>query len=225
MLGNARTVWIQRPVAQPCGVALFLDGEYYLAGIQAPETVERLQSEKRISPLLTAFVSHVGQPEPRWTESFCNPGFARFLAEELLPWLAREFAVATLEETVFAGLSLTGLSAAHAALHYPRLFPRVLCQSGSFWWNDGWLIAEVAGASGGGVSFRMTVGEEETAGNVDHGSGLVQRESQRSGCRRLRDVLQAAGYPVSYREFPGGHDVASWRADLPGSLASLFDDR
>jgi enterochelin esterase-like enzyme len=38
----------------------------------------------------------------------------------------------------------------------------------------------------------------------------------------MRDALTAMGHRVSYHEFGGGHDVASWRKDLPESLTRLF---
>ena len=40
--------------------------------------------------------------------------------------------------------------------------------------------------------------------------------------RHLRDVLQAKGYAVEYREFNGGHSVLSWRDALADGLLSLL---
>jgi len=221
-LGNTRTIWVQRPAtAEPAGVCIFLDGEYYLAHVRAAGIVDRLQADGSMPPLLCAYVSHVDY-ETRWPESFCNPDFARFVAGELLPWLTTEFGLTRGAETVLAGLSLTGLSAAHAALHAPNTFSRVLCQSGSFWWNRGHLADDVANRAASNTVFRITVGADETKEHVDHGKGLIQEESQVASNRRMRDALTAHGYRVSYEEFDGGHGVAAWREDLPGSLAALF---
>jgi enterochelin esterase family protein len=39
--------------------------------------------------------------------------------------------------------------------------------------------------------------------------------------RRMRDVLDAHGGDLTYREFTGGHDRACWRASLLDGLAAV----
>lgn len=222
ILGNRRTVWVQPGDSLANGVCVFLDGEYYLAHVRAAGIVSRLQEEGAMPPMAVAYVSCIDH-DVRWPESFCNPDFASFLRGELLPWLTSRFASIGPGDNALVGLSLTGLSAAHAALQGPDAFPRVLCQSGSFWWNEGSFAEEVRNRPPSKVAFRITVGCKETDEDVDHGRGLVQRESQVASNRRVCDALIAKGHSVSYHEFDGGHDVASWRNDLPGSLAALFE--
>ena len=224
ILGNRRTVWVQRRDSLATGVCIFLDGEYYLAHVRAAGIVSRLQEEGAMPPMAVAYVSCVDH-DVRWPESFCNPAFASFLGDELLPWLTSRFAAIGPGENALVGLSLTGLSAAHAALQFPDAFPRVLCQSGSFWWNESSFAGDVRDGPLSNVAFRITVGSKETEEDVDHGKGLFQRESQVTSNRRTCDALVAKGHPVSYREFDGGHDVASWRNDLPESLTALFAPR
>ena len=43
--------------------------------------------------------------------------------------------------------------------------------------------------------------------------------------RRLRDVLQAKGYPVSYAENDGGHMEVCWRGLFAEGLIALTDSR
>ena len=221
-LGNRRAVWLQPSAVRSDVACIFLDAEYYLAHLRAASVLAELQSSAAIPPATVAYVSSIDQ-EARWPESFCNDDFAAFLHEELVPWLRDR---AELDEggiTVLAGLSLTGLSAAHAALRHPNSFPRVLCQSASFWWNDNWLANHLPDFDSDPVSFRITVGTRETKEDVDHGNGLVQRDSQLASNRRFRAALVAAGHRVSYEEHAGGHDIASWRADLPASLVALLN--
>jgi len=39
--------------------------------------------------------------------------------------------------------------------------------------------------------------------------------------RHMRDVLQAKGYSVHYREFNGGHEYLNWRGTLADALLAL----
>ncbi|MHC4410629.1 MAG: alpha/beta hydrolase [Planctomycetota bacterium] len=219
-LGNRRTLWLQPPRVPSADTCIFLDGEYYLAHVRAASVVAELQATEVIPSMTAVYVSCMDH-DTRWPESFCNDRFAAFLHEELVPWVRTRSGAGENGVTTLAGLSLTGLSAAHAALLYPTTFPRVLCQSGSFWWNDNWLAHNLPDPVAGTLSFRITVGDRETSEDVDHGKGLLQRESQLASNRLFRDALAKAGHQVSYSEFPGGHDVASWRTDLPASLTAL----
>jgi enterochelin esterase family protein len=43
--------------------------------------------------------------------------------------------------------------------------------------------------------------------------------------RRLRDVLRAKGYRVTYSEFVGGHNEVCWRGSLADGLMALTAER
>jgi enterochelin esterase family protein len=199
---------------------LFLDAEHYLNDIGAAEIVEQLQRDGVLAPLLPAYVSHIDYPT-RWRESFCNQDFGAFLSTELLPWLTATFDVDTEHPNALVGLSLTGLAAAHAALHHPDALPRALCQSASFWWNEGWLIDDISNLPASDLALCLSVGLQEVDENVDHGDGLFQIESQLSANRRMRDAIARKGFRHLYHEFDGGHDLDSFRRDLPHALRQL----
>jgi enterochelin esterase-like enzyme len=229
LLDNQRQVWVQPPddaAVAARGPALagivLLDAEYYVERIGAPAVIAELQQAALIPPVSVLYLSHIDGAS-RWTESFCNLQFARFLGEEVVAWARSQmlpgFDGAPL---IVGGLSLTGLAAAHAALFGPRVFAGVLCQSASFWWLDNRLIDEAR--SGGHVPlvFRLSCGLRETAENVSHGPELFQRTSQLEANRAMRDTLRQRGHNVSWQEFSGGHGVRSWKRDLPGSLTWLL---
>jgi enterochelin esterase-like enzyme len=159
-------------------------------------------------------------PEARWRECPCYPPFAGFIAEELLTWLAdRHIAFNRIKRRVLAGLSYTGLAAAFVAKEYPGSFHRIISQSGSFWWNDCWLVEKFRRMGQKiSIEFYLDVGTDEIHEKVRHREDVVQGLSQIDGVRRFRDALLAQGYAVRYQEFEGGHDYACWSKTLVDAL-------
>jgi enterochelin esterase family protein len=43
--------------------------------------------------------------------------------------------------------------------------------------------------------------------------------------RRLRDVLEAKGYAVTYSEFVGGHNEVCWRGSFADAIMGLTAER
>ena len=119
------------------------DGAAYVNGIEATATLDNLIAAKRIPPVVAVFVGNAptiptanGGRLTRSIELSCNETFVKALANELLPWVRSNYRVADrASETIIAGFSLGGLSAAFSALRQPALFGNVLSQSGAFWWR------------------------------------------------------------------------------------------
>jgi enterochelin esterase-like enzyme len=223
LLGNERRVWLQVPASDGRAQALcvLLDGEYYVERMDAPAVIDALGASATVRPFAVVYVSHV-DGGTRWSESFCSDRFARFVRDELLPWAQDQFDVGSNSTVILGGLSLTGLTAAHAGLASAGMVTGVLCQSASFWWSDSHLMREVRQRDGVPLRFRITCGLQETNEYVEHGPDLIQRTSQINSNRAMRDALLKKGYSVSYDEFDGGHDLASWKRDLPRSLEILL---
>lgn len=220
-LGNERTVWIREPAdpATARHLTAFLDAELYRDRVGAAAMVEKLASQQVVADSWFVFVS-AATVEARWVECPCHPPFARFVAEELLPWLARRFpAMVAVRDRVLVGLSYTGLAAAYIARECPGLFQKIIAQSGSFWWNDCRIVELYRNPPRRlPTAFFLDVGTKETATNVRHREDVLQVVSQIEGVRAFRDELRRQGHAVEYAEFDGGHEAAGWRSSLPQAL-------
>ena len=124
--------------------------------------------------------------------------------------------------TVLGGMSAGGLAAAHAGLLHPEIFGKVLSQSGAFWWKpEGeaeweWLTRQFAASPRVPVTFYLEAGlHEDNPGSTD-GLSLLGAN------RRLREVLQAKGYPVHYAEFNGTHVFVCWQGSIADGLVALL---
>jgi len=221
LLGNERTVWIRQPKlpASPCNLAIFLDGELYREKVEAVSVIDELEASASIANTFFVFVS-VATWEARWTECPCNPLFARFISEELLPWLIAQYPLLKAAPArALIGLSYTGLAAGYAALQSPESFTHVIAQSGSFWSNDCWLVEQFRLREKPlSTAFYLDVGSQETEENVQHKEDVLQVVSQIDAIRRLKSVLLEKGYRIKYQEFDGGHDCLAWKQTLPAAL-------
>src|SRR5580704_14530040 len=118
ILHNERNIWIREPtdLGQPFNLAIFLDAELYRDRVGAQSVISDLEGAASIGPTLIVFVSHESV-EARWQECPCNPAFAAFIADELLPWIESKYQTAKhFQERVLVGLSYTGLAAAYIAI-------------------------------------------------------------------------------------------------------------
>lgn len=218
-LGNERSVWIHPPQDRTTATNLtvFLDAEIYRGHVGAGAVLNQMQG--RLADSWFVFVS-MHSVEARTRECPCHPPFAQFLAKELLPWLEGRFPeLKIVRQRVLVGLSYTGLAAAFAALIQPGHFQKVIAQSGSFWWRDGWLGEQVRQlAQPLPTEFYLTVGTRETQENVRHSPEVLQVVSQIAGVQRFRDALRDRGHLVQYAECDSGHYAECWRMTLPAAL-------
>ena len=206
-----------QPQAGITPVLLLFDGDESRDLLQVPVILDNLFAEQRIEPMLAVFLI---QPyERRESDLGCSSATNRYLVDELLPWLRKEYKIRTApEQTVAAGASLGGLAAAYAALHSPGDIARVLSQSGAFWWGKTdseheWLTSEVRSSPRVNVKFYLDVGLMETKGETI---------SQLQTNRRLNALLRLQGYSVIYREFNGIHGFPCWRAGFADALLALL---
>lgn len=220
-LGNERPIWIREP-AEPATakhLTIFLDGELYRERVGATAIIDQLGATRRIADSWFVFVS-MQSVEARWLECPCYVPFVRFVVNELLPWLEqRNPSLRSIGQRTLVGLSYTGLAASFVALEAPGVFRKIISQSGSYWWNEAWLVDRYATQPPPSeTAFYLEVGTRETQVRVQHREDVVQTMSQIDGVRRFRDVLAARGCAVEYVEFDGAREFSAWATSLPRAL-------
>ena len=219
----SRKVWIlDPPNGEPDHVAIFLDGEFYVNRMSAPSIIHDLQCRGDIPRLACAFVSHV-DGAARHRDLTCSSDYAEFVACDLMQWMYRRHPMVPEADHLIGGASLGGLAAAFIALSHPQIFTRCLSQSGSFWWNDEWLTAQLHHMPDSQIRFWSSVGDQETAMGVSHPpSGLRQEVDQIAACARFAEGLKAKQTSVHHRLYCGGHEFGPWQDELSDALWWLF---
>jgi enterochelin esterase-like enzyme len=229
-LGNERIVRIYTPPAYdpkgpPYPLVVLLDGRTYSSDIPTPTILDNLLAAGRMPPVVAVFVANPSA-EARMVEMLYHPPFAEFLARDLIPWVRRGWRVtADPARTAIVGSSLGGLTAAFAAIEAPEIFGNVLSISGSFSWQAPGDVTEPEK-----IARRLATGPKLPL-RFYLEAGLMEDRPRPNGPslltanRHLRDVLQAKGYAVDYREYNGGHSILNWRGSVADGLQALFDPR
>lgn len=230
ILGNTRDIHLYRPAgwnpdAEQRALLVVFDGEHYTREVPTPVILDNLIASQRIPPTAALFITNPSN-ETRSKELPPNLQFSRFLAEELMPWASTHGISARAEHTVIAGASYGGLAAVWAGYQHPELFGKVYSQSGSFWWAPGWENADPYARPAEWVTQQLA---EQTLRplHIHLEAGLFElgRDGQpgiRDTNRHLRQVLQAKGYRVSYREYAAAHGYEHWRTSFADGLLALL---
>jgi len=107
------------------------------------------------------------------------------------------------------GASLGGLMALYAGLRLPKVFGKVLCQSGAFNFSEHEsvvidLITHIPVLK---IEIWMDAGLYEW---------LLE------GNRQMHSLLKKYKFKVKYHEFSGGHNYTCWRNEIARGLEALF---
>lgn len=164
----------------------------------------------------------LSDPADRLVEYADHAPHARFIAEELLPWLGSQ--VPLIDEPSARGLmgaSFGAVAAFSTAVRHPGLFGRLLLQSGSFAFTD-------IGHGMRGPVFEPVVAfmnawraePRPVAERVFVSCG--QYESLIYENRSLVPVLQSTGMTVRYVESRDGHNWENWRDRLRDGLTWAY---
>ena len=217
-LKGEKKLWIYTPAGFKkegvrCPLLVVFDGDRNVMWI--PKILDVLIAQGRIPPMI-AVMTDESVPSVRRNELPCNPQFADFLANELVPWARSNYHATTLaQRTIVAGSSFGGLASVFAGLKHPEVFGNVISLSGSFWWKPegdkegDWLTSFVKVTPKLPLRFYMEVGLME--------SYPIQIEAN----HRMRDALNDKGYSVGYSEYDGGHSFLNWSGGMVNGLEYL----
>jgi enterochelin esterase-like enzyme len=234
LLGATRRLWVYTPAAYArngaaADLLVVFDGGEYLGPIPLPSMLDSLIAAKRM-PATVAVMLDDASGRARLDDLANHERFAKFVASELVPWVRRNWNVATdPRRCTMTGSSAGGLAAAFVALRHPDLFGNVLSQSGAYWRGaEGtdeapfeWLTAQFQESPKLDLRFFLDVGSTESRGAMNGKAPSILVAN-----RHLRDTLRARGYEVSYTEVEGGsHAPESWRQRLPAGLEWIANAR
>lgn len=199
---------------------IFFDGGKFTQLANAPAIIERLINEGAIAPAVAVFVDSVSN-DHRARELTCNRDFARFLAQELKPWVAKKTGLQfPAETTMLSGASYGGLASLCFAYFQPQDFGLVLSQSGSFWWGP-------ASFSGDNPQEQWLINQleqdERKPIKVYLNAGVFEDKWILPANIRLARVLKEKGYPYRFRKLSSGHDWLAWHFGLEDGLRYLFE--
>ena len=218
-LGEARFLSVYTPPGHgdedaACKAAFLLDRGNYSSRRATRVVLDNLIAEKKIPPLIVFLVHDEGSKRQSLELS---GDFLRFVGEELVTWARESYPISKNPgDSVVGGNGVGAALAAFAASKHSDVFGNVLAESGDF---SGFLAAN--GKAGGSIArrfskmpvqplrFHLTVGD-------------LERSSIVGSNRRLRDVLEAKGYEVTYVRVAGNHNSRTWSAALADGLETLL---
>jgi len=192
------------------------------------ETAERLIREGRVRPFIAVAVANTPDRIDEYTPAVeagrgggRASGYARFLVEELKPFLDAHYRTAPgPAHTGVVGSSLGGVISLYLALEHPDVFGLVGCLSPAAWWADGDIVRRVAAGRGPIGRVWVDIGTREGRDEGDRSQAV-------DGARALRDALRARGHrdevDLHYEEVAGaGHDERAWAARVDRVITFLL---
>lgn len=220
--GSARNVQVYLPATfrsnRRYPLLIVHDGDDYLRYADLKAVLDNLTHRLEIPSLIAALV----QSPDRLTEYSGNDTHAKFLAEDLLPYMTAEYPlIDKADARCLMGASFGGVASLHGAWRYPELYGSLLLQSGSFAFSD-------IGRHHRGPAFDPVVRfvnafreqRERPAARIFMSCGMY--ESLIYENRSLVPHLQSKGVDVRFEEARDAHNWENWRDRLRLGLSWLL---
>ncbi len=197
------------------------DGTDYLHYAEAATVLDNLIHRGLVPEFVVAFCD----PVDRLTEYADDERHARFIADELVPYLESHLPlIGGRDARCLGGASFGALATLATASRYPDVFGRLMLQSGSFAGASGECVEPVDDLWSPVYEFvRGYVSSPvKAADKVFMTCGLL--EPMITENRAIRPVLKDTGMQVVMGESLDGHTWGNWRDLLGVALPWLFAD-
>jgi enterochelin esterase-like enzyme len=202
------------------------------AGVEwrADETADRLIREGVVPPMMVVGIDNTGKERIReyMPHRSMHPRMLRvrgryypdFLTKEVMPFVARNYRVATgPENTGLGGSSLGALIALYTVMARPGVFGRLLLESPSLWAAGRQLIKDSRSVRIWPERMFLAAGTSE-AGSAERSRTVVDDVRELAAILR-RAVLSEKRLRLEVRE-GAGHNEAAWAERFPEALQFLF---
>jgi predicted alpha/beta superfamily hydrolase len=197
---------------------------------QVDETADRLIREGAVSPIIIVGIDNTGKS--RFREYMPHRSYSpmvlrvqgsrypNFLIKEVMPFVARNYRVASgAENTGLGGSSLGALISLYTALVRPDMIGRLLLESPSLWASNRQLIKDARSIQHWPKRVYLATGTAE-AGREDRNRSVVD------DVRELAGILQRAGLDDKRLklviEEGAPHHESAWARRFPEALTFLF---
>ena len=197
---------------------------------QVDETADRLIREGVVPPLIVVGMDNTGKDRIREYMPYrsMHPRMLRvrgryypdFLMKEVMPFVGRNYRVATgPENTGLGGSSLGGLIALYTVMARPGVIGRLLLESPSLWASGRQLVNESRSARIWPERIFLAVGTSE-AGSAERSRTVVDDVRELAAILR-RAVLSEKRLRLVIKD-GAGHNEAAWAERFPEALQFLF---
>ena len=220
--------------AKPTPLMVFLDGAMYIAQAKVNVVFDNLIAEGRIPVMLGVFVDPGDRGTgglPGYGGSFGGPGsnrsreydsvddvFARFLDEELLPIVAKDFNITDDPEgRGICGISSGGICSFNTAWQRPNSFRKVVSHCGSFTDMLGGNCVPVRIRKMPKKPIRMFLQDGCNDLDLIYGNWPLANQE-------MAKALEYSGYDYKFVYGEGGHTLDHGASILPETLEWLWRD-
>ncbi|MFO0911966.1 MAG: SMP-30/gluconolactonase/LRE family protein [Pirellulales bacterium] len=230
--GTERKYWLYVPAqydaSQPACLMVVQDGLNRAQEWRLPVVMDNLIHQKQMPVTIGLFVDPGVVPaltetaQPRFNRSFeydgMGPRYARFLIEELLPEVAKQYNISSdPNDRSIAGASSGGVCAFTVAWERPDQFRRVLSTIGTFVGLRGGDAYPTLVRKVENKPIRVFLQDGNHDLNIYAGDWWMANQSMLS-------ALQYAGYDVHHMWGEGGHNGKQGAAIMPEALRWLWRD-
>jgi enterochelin esterase-like enzyme len=197
---------------------------------QVDETADRLIREGAVPPMIFVGMDNTGKERIREYMPYrsMHPRMLRvqgryypdFLTKEVMPFVERNYRIATgPENTGLGGSSLGALIALYTAVARPGMIGRLLLESPSLWASGRQLVKESRSVRIWPERMFLAVGSSE-AGSAERSRTVVDDVRELAAIMR-RAVLSESRLRLVVKD-GAGHNEAAWAERFPEALRFLF---